>query len=629
MHRILVALLVSQLCCAPVAFGALTYGGISRSGNIPPGVTGTSINEETMKWMQGLDTILFVNPKLSSYFFSPGALEDSSFTGTPTVNVLADSSASMVANEYIGKKLIVTSGKAAPEQTVILANTATGFTVEALSVAPIATDTYQVFEGHMIPGDDTTGDGTFAKPWRTIARMNTVINLTPAILELDSATWVGGDWGGAVQVNFTAAAPCPWTDRLCWAIRSVARKKSEPFVLDCTGVAMVTAGVIGNVTGGLWSLNENILFKNCPNNPNASQDLMRTTDGRVVALNVTAEHLIGDHNQLFTTHGNSTLTGSVLINMKASHSDPDAYAPDCTATPGVLWDDCLSAGVIDVSGHHGIHVVAGDNYVIGYDYTNDDNSATIADPVGAFAHSTGGGSAFLYDVHARYTSTDTTVNPTLFSFKNFAGADLDITIWNSSGTATNGLGATGSGINFQANGANANTSLKLAGVSFFAMSKGIDFGTKDVTNIMDFDMECVWIDDMADKIIRQNTAAWSSADSVDISNSLYDDADIPNSFEINGSNFQTQVAAQSEATNNFGWGNWFAGGNSSAITEGVDDPIGGLPAASVGCDSPLCRGNCPVSLTHVIPANAWPMDILGFVPTSIIWNKDLDHNIGR
>ena len=145
--------------------------------------------------------------RVGATFYRPTNTEQILLTGTATggtTTTLVDSGQSWTANQYRGKRLVITGGGGAGQIATITGNTSTALTVGAMAVAPNSSSTYRIIDGNVyrlrltrasdnveIYSEDFAPDAG-----RWVDRITNFFEIPPTLVNggfnTDLATWTGG-----------------------------------------------------------------------------------------------------------------------------------------------------------------------------------------------------------------------------------------------------------------------------------------------------------------------------------------------------------------------------------------------------------------------------------------------------
>lgn len=161
-------------------------------------------------------------------------------------------------------------------------------------------------------GDDSTGNGTAALPYRTPTKCEELMNagtevhcIFDSLDTWDAAADEGSDASPATWAYLDVSPRCTDYTQPC-AVWS-ASDPDDHAVFDCVamGIGDFDAGLFKdqrNTNGGWWAI-QNLDFVNCPDDASTTSDLFRQDlTGDMIVLNARATHINGHSNQYHTSH---------------------------------------------------------------------------------------------------------------------------------------------------------------------------------------------------------------------------------------------------------------------------------------------------------------------------------------
>lgn len=303
--------------------------------------------------MQGVDY-------LPEYYISPGAVASGTVTGGGTTSSFIDSSQSWAIGSLVGLRLRITfsdpvnpaglNSEAGQKILTVTRNNATTVYFEpALRSIVQESSTYEIYDGVLPPGNDTTGKGTKGAPWQSWAKANEAFAQGAKVM-LDCAEFLSsrdaGGVGPAGTYQIGSAGGAIYNGGVIRPENEVSAMLSTP--VECgrkparitfdtprhaNGFLLVGNPPINNQTDtrgpvGITYALENIVSSG-PYSPKNQQDFVYTTgDANIITLNVGIDSQRGFFNQLFTSHGS---TSQVSLNSKIHTADLTEWERECDA----------------------------------------------------------------------------------------------------------------------------------------------------------------------------------------------------------------------------------------------------------------------------------------------------------
>ena len=349
--------------------------GGSGSGGPDFGIVGGMFTDASMAPLLTLQRAQNVG-HLTEVYVSPAAYATGTANGG-TTNSLTLATTPFAVDELVGMGLRITQatvGSPTQRRLTIVSNTAGAISfTPSLPFAVASTDTFEVYEGVLVPGDDTNGDGTQMQPYGSLARISQLLAEPNVKVVADCATFLssrdrGTNWDGTLNNTGITAAECP-TGRICSMLTTP---------LECDGRDQSSMrleydqnnfpqGALKSSVTDVWLAIENVTVA-ADAIPRSGTDTFRV-DGsapRVFLLNVEAEGKLGTQNQFITSHG-LTDTQIISLNGKATFNDHAPFASLCSSNGYMQFATFssidLGTEIITTTAPHGLQSYEGP-YVI-------------------------------------------------------------------------------------------------------------------------------------------------------------------------------------------------------------------------------------------------------------------------
>ena len=362
--RFFICFIVSLIAFAPVSLAQYatwpTAAGGGGGGNNEFHLSNGYLTDESrlplrqLERMQGVDY-------LPEYYISPAAVASGTTTGinaASTNNTFIDSSKNWNVNSLVGYRinLSLPSGvnpnlETLQKTLVVTRNndTTVWFQPDLRNDLPVGT-TYEIYDGVLVPGNDTTGNGTKGRPFQTFAAIDevfssggkAVVDCAEFLASRDSGgiykiqaggstLMNGGNWRPENEISAMVTTPVECGSKPSYWNFDTGHHENGVFFLG-TPKILNHQGPTGSATdkgpGSITYAIENIVFSG-PINPADGKDIIYLLDqANLVTLNLGLRSQKGYFNQLLTNHGWGNI---VSLNSKMRTADLSAWKDQCYA----------------------------------------------------------------------------------------------------------------------------------------------------------------------------------------------------------------------------------------------------------------------------------------------------------
>lgn len=350
-----------------------------------------------------------------------------------------------------------------------------------------------------------TNIGSADLPIKTLDRVQEIITERGCGLEFvfdGGDVWTGSDLGSGADAITTTCTTYP--DEIAIYLRSSDPDSRATF--DCTGSTVSAAALFGAdaATDGGWVVIEGFYAQNC-----VTDNFDTTNAAKMLLVNSGADRVSGNGNQIFTSHGTSTI---LALNVFGSVDNAGATSANI-ATP-VLTSD--------------ITIISDNKFYA-------DSGATGA---GLFTTGSDGGTLWLIGVEATKTAATT---GEIRGIGTDPGVGVTSTVVVARALFHDlGTGGTTAAMYLKGNNAGAISAVSVYETTFATMEYGIVAQPTDADGFVNLYGRCIILDEIDKEMFSNST--YSADMLVDIQYSIYDDDDAVNGWRVDGSGVGGAVA---------------------------------------------------------------------------------------